>query len=377
MALRVLFVVIALLSIFGIYKAVRTLARETADKVEYDKKKVVHSMDLDTRKTRILIVAKVLIVCMFIGNFALLFFLLGPDTPDMPIWDAPRTIWIKFIAIIILFILLVFVMDKTNKRFERLINKYKFFGRDAIRISFAGNGNTPLPAGCSKYGGRPDVADDFQWTHDNSGLPLSLLLQIDCADLAPLDREGLLPSSGQLYFFYELSKMKRDGNKNNVRVIYNDKPSSQLHPFDYPVNLGKKYQLQESRLQFIRCTSFPWIKELRDLTSLDEEDENEYFDEFWRSYDKFWKGDGPIGKMLGYANLLQGPIVNDLADEVLLLELYSSKDDRTPHDLPLGYSLIYFYIKREDLQARRFDSIKFARQFDNPLSHRDDNPINQ
>lgn len=377
MALRVLFVVITLLSIFGIYKAVRTLARETADKVEYDKKKVVHSMDLDTRKTRILIVARALLYCMLVGIFALLFFLLGPDISDMPMWDAPRTIWIKFIAIIILFILLIFVMDKTDKKFEKLIYNYKFFGRDAIRISFAGNSNTLLPAGCSKYGGRPDVADDFQWPYDNSGRPLSLLLQIDCADLAPLDREGLLPTSGQLYFFYELGKMNRGGMGNAVRVIYNDKPSSQLHPLDYPVNLGKEHQLQESRLKFIRCTSIPWIEELRHLTSLDEEDENEYFDVFWRLYDKFWKGDGPIGKMLGYADLLQGPIVNDLADEVLLLELYSSKDDRTPHDLPLGYSSIYFYIKREDLLARRFDSIKFARQFDNPLSHRYDNPINQ
>ena len=81
--------------------------------------------------------------------------------------------------------------------------------------------------------------------------------------------------------------------------------------------------------------------------------------------------------MLGYADLLQGPIVNDLADEVLLLELYSSKNDRTPHDLPLGYSFIYFYIMCEDLQARRFDSIKFARQCDNPSSHRYDYSINQ
>ena len=261
MELRVSFIVIALLSIFGLYKAVRTLVRETADEVEFDKKKVSHHMELDIRKIKKLIVAKVLIVCMFVGNFVLLFFLLGSDdTPDMPIWDAPRTIWIKFIAIIILFILLVFVMDKTNKRFERLINKYKFFGRDAIRISFAGNGNTPLPAGCSKYGGRPDVADDFQWTHDNSGLPLSLLLQIDCADLAPLDSEGLLPSSGQLYFFYELSKMKRDGNKNNVRVIYNDKPSSQLHPLDYPVNLGKNTSYRKAACNLSDARVSPGLK---------------------------------------------------------------------------------------------------------------------
>lgn len=359
MEMRGTFVVIALLSIFGIYKAVRFLARETADKVEYDKEKVIHFMDLDTRKTRILIVSRVLLVCMMVGVIALMYII---DAPDIPMWDMPRTMWIKFIAIFVLFIMLVFVMDRTEKKYEQLINEYKFFGRTAIRISFAGNGNTPLPAGCSKYGGRPDVADDFQWPHDNSGRPLSLLLQIDCADLAPIDRDGLLPASGQLYFFYELSQMNRGGLKNAVRVIYNDKPSSQLHPLDYPVNLGKEYQLQECRLKFIRCMTIPRIEELRHLTSLDEEDESEYYDVYMRLYDKFWKGDGPIGKMLGYADLIQGPIANDLANEVLLLELYSSKDDRTPHDLPLGNSFIYFYIKREDLQARCFDSIKFALQ---------------
>ncbi len=359
---RVTVVVIGLLSIFGLYKIVRMLADETTDEVESDKKKVSHHMNLDIRKIKKLIVAQVLLVCMLVGDFALSYFLLDPDTPDMPICEVPMTLWIKYIAIIVLGLLLVCAMGKTDKEFDKLINMYKFFGRNAIRISFAGNGNAPLTAGCSKYGGRPDVADDFQWPHDNSGRPLSLLLQIDCADLAPIDRDGLLPASGQLYFFYELSQMNRGGLKNAVRVIYNDKPSSQLHPLDYPVNLGKEYQLQECRLKFIRCMTIPRIEELRHLTSLDEEDESEYYGVYMRLYDKFWKGDGPIGKMLGYADLIQGPIVNDLSNEVLLLELYSSKDDRTPHDLPLGYSIIYFYIKREDLRARRFDSIKFAMQ---------------
>lgn len=354
------FAVIALLSIFGIYKAVRILVRETADKVEFDGNKVIHYMDLDTRKTRILIVARVLQVCMLVSVIALISFI-SDENSNM-------TNWMWFIIIAILILLLAYVMDITEKKFDKLINMYKFFGRNAIRISFAGNGNAPLPAGCSKYGGRPDVADDFQWPHDNSGRPLSLLLQVDCADLAPLDREGLLPASGQLYFFYELSKMNRGGMENAVRVIYNDKPSSQLHPLDYPVNLDKEYQLQECRLQFTRCTSLPWIEEHSLLKSLNDEDEIEYYKTFNQLYDKFWKGDGPIGKMLGYADLIQGPVVDDLS-EVLLLELYSSEnwqeDDKTPHDLLFGNGgYIYFYIKREDLLARRFDNIKFALQSD-------------
>ena len=369
MTFRATFVVIALLSIFGIYKAVRFIAKETADKVEFDDKNALHHKDLDIRKTRILIVARVLLVCMFVGNFVLLYFWYQQGDPDAPMVEAPLTIWIEFIAILVMIFVLAFGMDITEKKLEKLIYEYKFFGRNAIRISFAKNGNAPLPAGCSKYGGRPDVADDFQWPHDNSGRPLSLLLQIDCADLAPLDHEGLLPASGHLYFFYELSKMRRNSQENNVRVIYNDKPSSQLHPLDFPVNLDKKHQLQECRLQYTRCASLPRIEDLRHLKKNpfkdDEDDESEYYKAFNRLYDKFWAGDGPIGKMLGYADLIQGPIVRDISDEVLLLELYTSEtwpeDGKTPRDLPLG-GYIYFYITREDLQARRFDSIKFALQ---------------
>lgn len=245
----------------------------------------------------------------------------------------------------------------------------KSFARDTIHISFANNCNAPLPAGCSKYGGRPDVADDFQWPHDNSGYPLSLLLQIDCADLAFLDREGLLPTSGHLYFFYELSEMRRDGKKNSVRVIYNDKPSSQLHPLDYPVNLDKHYQLQECRLQFSQRTSFPCPEEVYHLIHkrVKTKDNIELEVASDRLEEKYCPESEGIGNMLGYAFLIEKPIVKDLSDHVLLLQLDSSEyweeDDKTPHDLLFGDDgCIYFYIKREDLLARRFDNIKFALQ---------------
>ena len=361
MTIKVVLIAVVLMMILGLFKGVRLLAKETADMVEFDEKKVIHYMDLDIRKTRILLAAEVLFRCMLVGVIALISFISDENSNTMN--------WMWGIVIAILILLLSLGADKTDKKFRRLLAEYKFFGRNAIRISFAKNGNAPLPAGCSKYGGRPDVADDFQWPYDNSGRPLSLLLQVDCADLAPLDREGLLPASGQLYFFYELNQMNRGGLENTLRVIYNDKPSSQLHPLDYPVNLDKEYQLQEYRLQFTRCTSLPRIEELLRLTSFNDEDESEYYNAFNHLYDKFWKGVGPIGKILGYADLIQGPIVKDLANEVLLLELYSSEnwqeDDKTPHDLLFGNSgYIYVYIKREDLLARRFDNIKFALQSD-------------
>ena len=380
MELRVLVVVTALLSIFGLYKAVRILIRETADEVRH--------MDLDIRKIKKLIAARALLVCMVAG--CILLFYIFPD--DMTIGDSPMTIRIAGIGIFVLMFLLFFLLDKTEKEFDKLLPEetseedteefglddkkvihytelLKSFSRDAIQISLAQDDNAPLPTGCSKYGGRPDVADDFQWPHDNSGYPLSLLLQIDCADLAFLDREGLLPTSGHLYFFYELSEMRRDGKKNSVRVIYNDKPSSQLHPLDYPVNLDKHYQLQECRLQFSQRTSFPCPEEVGHLIHkrVKTKDNIELAVASDRLEEKYWTGSEGIGNMLGYAFLIQKPIVKDLSDHVLLLQLDSSEyweeDDKTPHELQFGNGgCIYFYIKREDLLARRFDSITFALQ---------------
>ena len=390
MALRVFFVAIALLSFYGLYKTVRFLVGDTADEVEFDKKKVSQHMDLDIRKIKKLIAARVLISCMFVGDLVLLYFWYQQGDPDEPMLDAPLTIWIEFIAILVLIFVLASAMDKNEEEFEKLVplpkdtddefkldkkkvhhymELLKSFSRNAIQISLVGNGNVPLTAGCSKLGGRPDVADDFQWPHDNSGYPLSLLLQIDCADLASLDREGLLPTSGQLYFFYELSEMRRDGKKNSVRVIYNDKPSSQLHPLDYPENLGKHYKLQECRLQFSQRTSFPDLKEVGHLTHkrVKTKDNIELAVASDRLEEKYWTGSEGIGNMLGYAFLIEKSIVKDLSDHVLLLQLDSSEywqeDNKTTHDLQFGNGgCIYFYIKREDLLARRFDSITFALQ---------------
>ena len=388
MTLRVVLIAVVLLTILGHYKANKELKRLMPEEYddEFDEEEVIPFRDLD-KKTKKLYAVRGLLLCMAIGDFVLFYFVTRAMPDDMKICDTPPTIQMSLLGTAIVFFLLLLGIDIVENKMEKCkdqqdqqrddevkidekkVSHYmdliKSFSRNAIQISFAENGNVPLTAGCSKYGGRPDVDDGFQWPHDNKGRPLSLLLQIDCADLTPLDLEGLLPTSGQLYFFYELSKMNRSGLKNNVRVIYNDKPSSQLHPLDYPVNLNIKYQLQERRLQFTQCTSIPDIEELGHLTKKpfnDDEDETDYYKAFNRLYDKFWKGDGPIGKMLGYADLIQGPIVDDSSDDVLLLELYSGKDDRTPHDLPLGYSFIYFYIKREDLLARRFDSITFALQ---------------
>ena len=88
--------------------------------------------------------------------------------------------------------------------------------RSRIETRFAQAGEA-LPAGSSKFGGRPDVPAGFVWpvfetkTFDDDTVkprPLAFLAQFDCARLAELDPEGLLPRTGLLSFFYELGSQR-------------------------------------------------------------------------------------------------------------------------------------------------------------------------
>jgi uncharacterized protein YwqG len=66
--------------------------------------------------------------------------------------------------------------------------------------------------------------------------------------------------------------------------------------------------------------------------------------------------------MLGCADLIQGNIVEDADDNVLLLQL-NSIESVDADELMFGdCGAIYFYISRQDLKNKRFDRIKFELQ---------------
>ena len=60
----------------------------------------------------------------------------------------------------------------------------------------------------SKWWGSPDLPPDAEYpmmsvTMDGEEIeyPLTFICQVDCEDIAPLDKQGLLPHEGMLYFF--------------------------------------------------------------------------------------------------------------------------------------------------------------------------------
>jgi uncharacterized protein YwqG len=78
-----------------------------------------------------------------------------------------------------------------------------------------------LPPINSHLGGRPTLPAELEWPRTRSGVPLHFLAQIDCAELPPSD--GVLPTSGVLYFFARMAEetIWGDGDpKDDCRVLF-------------------------------------------------------------------------------------------------------------------------------------------------------------
>lgn len=233
--------------------------------------------------------------------------------------------------------------------------------RDAVQISLADSANAPLELGKSKFGGCPDVPNSFQWPMDDDGRPLSLLLQLNCSDLAPYDKEHILPTMGHLYFFYELSVQDWKETDDNVRVVYSEAENSELHRMPYPDKLEEDYRLKEVPLLFSSKKSYPTYDDYINLPSINH-DNMEPVEEYDVALEKLQPetdGGDVVGTMLGYADIIQNGIVDNLDDNVLLLQIFSIESEKVDELMFGDCGTLYFYISRKDLKNKRFDRVKF------------------
>ena len=92
----------------------------------------------------------------------------------------------------------------------------------------------PLPVLSSKLFGMPDVWDEFEWpqpkTHPVSGYEydIEFLCQINCAEAAKYDKDGILPKTGMLYYFDDREYRTEKGE---TMVFYYDVDLSKLSPY--------------------------------------------------------------------------------------------------------------------------------------------------
>ena len=297
--------------------------------------------------------------------------------------------------------------------------------KTSIRISYDENFNGECPVGRSKIGGKPDLPLDFQWYYFrgksyeetiaslppgahkyinredaryNADLPLSFLAQINCEEIREFDKDKLLPSTGMLYFFYEIETMTWgfSGDKGGARVYYYSGSVSDLYRTDFPLDLKEEFILPEMPVAFSSKIELPDFEEFVEW-------HNEYSHEgpgnnYWNRYDESRielgmeknydsQEEASINKLLGYADLVQGGMLLECEAATSGVELYSIrggysekisketlrqlKENCTKWRLLFqldsiqtkNYEMlwgdvgrIYFYINIDDLSKQNFDN---------------------
>ncbi|MDF2694303.1 MAG: hypothetical protein K0S65_2686 [Labilithrix sp.] len=179
------------------------------------------------------------------------------------------------------------------------------------------------PVGSSKLGGRPDLPDGVAWPtyEDDEDRMLPFLLQVNAADIAKLDLEGLLPKKGLLSFFAETIPDELE----SAKVLYSD-GSKRRKRRDWPEDLVDRKtevdfvaQLPEHTLSFYSTWTLPSVEYLEAFAELGEADRT-----VLREIDAVLHSKDPKGssttRILGWPNNVQGEIVTS-AKEIVLLQL--------------------------------------------------------
>ena len=129
---------------------------------------------------------------------------------------------------------------------------------DAVELVPRPDEPPPTEIGASHFGGTPDLAAGVRWPRGN-GRPLSLLLQLDLADLPRIPGVDALPSSGTLQFFYDVVARPwgyQRSDRRGWRVLFAP-PEAELRRPATPQGLVPELVLPEVALACRHAVTFP------------------------------------------------------------------------------------------------------------------------
>ena len=290
------------------------------------------------------------------------------------------------------------IFDKCKKNATKkpgnLREVIKSLEKNEIIMKQADNKNVSAPDDC-KLGGKPYLPANFEWPtfeseEDGIERPLSFFCQINLAQVKPYDKDNVLPGRGMLYFFYECgsSTWGFDPADNGAARVFYFENTAGFVPLDLPDELAEEYVIPEIAVEFRSQISCPCFEEFENHSDLDC-DWNDYDDELKKLGVDTDCGAGDH-KLLGYADIIQGEMLTEcesigrmrggytrsygnVSDEVssdikrcagnwtLLLQLSTITKGDYEWMFDDG-GMLYFYIKKDDLAAKRFDKTHFSVQ---------------
>lgn len=200
---------------------------------------------------------------------------------------------------------------------------------NSIRIK-VGYRDGKLPVGASRLFGTPDYFEGFEWPTinvDGEEYDLSFIGQINLREVAPYDKDGLLPHEGILYFFYDLDEMPTEAYDTDAcRVIYHE-TDEDLSPVRYVDENGEDVSFREMAVEF-ECVS-----------------------------EGFLASDGETHLLLGEPSLDYGFYDEEIEGWQMLFQLDSIEND----EICINFTdegVLCFYIDGERLRAKDFSDVR-------------------
>ena len=272
-------------------------------------------------------------------------------------------------------------MDLKRIMLEMLNNVKK----NEVTISTKFNDNSEI-INKSKIGGKPYLPKNFIWPYYQE-FPLSFLAQINLEEVNSFDKDKLLPSTGMLYFFYELETEEwgyHPESKGCAKVFYFE-DTSNFELIDFPKDMEDYYKIPEFKVTFKSNISLPSYENFYLLLKEDDafKKHDISFNDFIPLYDEIFIPDNNYTKLLGYPEVIQNPMEEECEavtrgfdmggmesypkqyqkeirsaskDWILLFQMDTV--ETSDYELMFGDSgHIYFWIKKEDLANKNFENI--------------------
>ncbi len=139
----------------------------------------------------------------------------------------------------------------TEEARRLLFERFREWGRPGMDMALLSDA-APVAVGGTKIGGCPDLAPGFEWPcyrEPETGQLhyLSFMAQVNLSEMAAGDPQGELPSSGMLYFFYDMQSERwglGSQDEGCSRVIYVEDTSA-LARGSFPDALPQEHRYAE------------------------------------------------------------------------------------------------------------------------------------
>lgn len=278
---------------------------------------------------------------------------------------------------------------------SRIAGELELLVIPSIRLKATRTSENGLHLGTSKLGGLPDLPPHLQWPSWKE-VPLAFIAQINLDEIHEFDIRGELPLSGMLYFFYDAEHVPVGYDpawRGGWLVLYEDQSPLSLNRMPVPSALLEKKSLwlpegqhyTACKLTFsVEATLPPGNSLSLSTLQLSRKEQNAY-EAFLRMLRK--KHHEPMHRLLGYPDALQGDMQLEcqLASSGLNLgngeEYFSEQGKRLRNGAEAWQLLlqldtdsapqmvwgiegrIYYWIRREALQAHSFEDTWFIMQW--------------